>query len=325
MHRGLTSFSRIRGCVAASERTCLLKVSVVIPCYNCRAFIDRCVQSVLNQSYPIHEVVVVDDGSTDGSMDVLKRLPVKVVRHRRNLGLAQARNTGVIHSSGDVVAFTDADCVAHRDWVKNLVRNYSDDKVGGVGGRGIEANIRGVADLWRKTFAEQTWGDKRFELTDQHLYGLCFSFRRRALFEVGLFNPFFRTNAEDIDISRRMLQRGYRLIYDPEAIVYHFRRDSLTSLLKQQYRWRYFGSLGIHLPYFRRPKTEESLRKEKRALRVLRLLREYYGKSPKLFSITLLVWSVYLLASVKVRLDRKKIVEDWQRYLELMEQLFAVK
>ena len=293
---------------------------MVIPCYNCRAFINRCVQSVLNQSYPIHEVIVVDDGSTDGSMDALKRLPVKIVRHRRNLGLAQARNTGVIHSSGDVVAFTDADCVAHRDWVKNLVRNYSDEQVGGVGGRGIEVNIRSVADLWRKTFAEQTWGEQRFELTDQHLYGLCFSFRRKALLEVGLFNPFFRTNAEDIDISRRMLQRGYRLIYDPEAIVYHFRRDDLVSLLKQQYRWRYFGSLGIHLPYFRRPSVGSSARRDGKALRTLRLIREYYRKSPRLFSVTLLVWGVYLLASIKVRLDRKRIVESWRSCLRLLDQ-----
>lgn len=213
----------------------MLKVTVAIPCYNGSKYIGAAIESVLRQRYPANEVLVVDDGSTDESVKITKRYPVRLLQHNGNRGLASARNTAIEAATGDVIVFIDADAVANTDLLAILLSGYNAPEIGGVGGQGIEANIRSLADRWRRKHASQSHGDKPRDV--EFLFGLCMSFRVDALRKCGGFNPFFRTNGEDVDVSLRLRKAGYRLCYLPDAQVYHQRTDDEMSLKRTMAAW----------------------------------------------------------------------------------------
>ena len=208
---------------------------MAIPCYNGSVYVGTVIESVLRQNRPADEVLVVDDGSTDGSAEIIGRYPVRLLRHSGNRGLAVARNTAIEAATGDVILFIDADAVADADLVTVLLSGYDTPEVGGVGGQGVEANTYSLADRWRARHASQSHGDKPRDV--EFLYGLCMSFRLSVLREVGGFNPAFRTNAEDVDVSLRLRRAGYRLRYLPDARVYHQRTDDEASLKRAMAAW----------------------------------------------------------------------------------------
>jgi GT2 family glycosyltransferase len=212
-----------------------MKVTVAIPCYNGKAHVGRAIEAILDQSHPPDQILVIDDGSTDKSADIIRRYPVCLMRHDSNKGLATARNTAIAAASGDVLVFVDADAYAGSHLLESLLKGYGRPKVGGVGGQGIEASIHSIADRWRRAHASQSHGRRPKDV--DFLYGLCMSFRLDALREVGGFDPAFRTNAEDMDIGLRLSASGYRLHYEPEARVYHQRSDDETSLKRTMAAW----------------------------------------------------------------------------------------
>jgi O-antigen biosynthesis protein len=223
-----------------------MKVTVAIPCYNGARYVGHTIESLLAQSYSADEIVVIDDGSTDESAEIILCYPVRLVQHKQNKGLAEARNTAIAAATGDILAFIDVDAFADPEWLEILLSGYVDARVGGVGGQGIESNIYSRADRWRRAHASQSHGDQHKDV--EFLYGLCMSFRLEALRQVGGFNPLFRTNAEDMDIGLRLNAAGYRLRYLPEAKVYHQRTDDDVSLkhtiatwYTEAYRARYLN------------------------------------------------------------------------------------
>lgn len=210
-------------------------VTVGIPCYNGALYIGAVIESVLEQTRLADEIVVVDDGSTDDSAQIISKYPVKLIQHNTNLGVASARNTILNVARGDIIVFIDADAIAAPDLLSVLCQGYTSEVIGGVGGQGIEVNIRSLADRWRKRHASQSHGYKPKYVG--FLFGLCMSFRADLLREIGGFNPRFRTNGEDIDVSLRVVGRGYRLLYLPAAKVYHQRTDNVISLKRTMAAW----------------------------------------------------------------------------------------
>ena len=110
-------------------------MSVVICAYNSEQLIARAIQSVLAQTYPTdrYEVLVVDDGSSDGTVDIVRGYPVRLVRHATNRGLAAARSTGLDHVNGDIYVSFDDDCFVAPDWLLQLAAGYQQPNVAGVG------------------------------------------------------------------------------------------------------------------------------------------------------------------------------------------------
>ncbi len=212
-----------------------MKVTVAIPCYNGALHIGAAIESVLEQIRPADEVLVVDDGSTDGSIEVIRRYPVRLIQHDGNRGLAVARNSAVQEAEGDIIVFIDADAVADPAMVGVLLSGYDDPRIGGVGGQGVEANVHSLADRWRARHASQSHGNIAKDV--EFLFGLCMSFRLDALREIGGFDPAFRTNAEDVDVGLRLRKAGYRLRYLPDARVYHQRTDNEASLVRTMAAW----------------------------------------------------------------------------------------
>lgn len=211
------------------------QATVAIPCYNGAAYIGRTIESVLHQSQPATEVLVIDDGSTDNSRQIIAQYPVRLVAHEQNKGLATARNTAVSATTTNILIFVDVDAFADYHLVETLLSGYTGSQIAGVGGQGIESNINSLADRWRRTHASQGHGDKPKAV--DYLYGLCMSYHTAVLQQIGGFDPIYRTNAEDVDMGLRLRAAGYQLRYLPEAKVYHQRTDDQASLEHAMFNW----------------------------------------------------------------------------------------
>lgn len=221
------------------------KVSLYIPCYNAGKFIKKCLDSVINQSYAIDEIIIVDDGSTDKTIDILKNYPVRILTHRKNKGLAAARNTAFKEAKNEFVASLDADCIADIQWLQRLMECFVSDDIVGVGGMLKETNISNVADKWRSIHMAQHWGNEIIN-DPPFLYGNNTAFRKNCIEKVGFYREVLKTNYEDVDLSMRIYNNGFRLIYNPRSFVEHIRTDTMRSVMTNYWKRYYFYQKSLH-------------------------------------------------------------------------------
>lgn len=225
-------------------------VSVLVPCYNQARHIEGVIRAILRQTHPPDEIIVVDDASTDESARIIAELPVTLLRHERNLGPAAARNSALGASTGEIVLCIDADAYAQPDLIATLLRAYQDldpetfSSLAGIGGRGVEVCQENLADRWRVIHARQDFGNTYRENVP-FLFGLCASYRRNVLEEAGGFDASFPVNAgEDFELGYRLRRAGYKLHYEPRAIVNHNHADTEKSLKKNQSNWYYWSYIA---------------------------------------------------------------------------------
>lgn len=211
-------------------------ISLYIPCYNVEKTIAECIEAVIKQTYPVGEIIIVDDGSTDNTVSIAERYNVQIIQHKANLGLAASRNTGILNSKNEYIASLDADCIPHTDWLEKLIRNFSQANIAGIGGKLLEVKLDTLADRWRARHLIQNWGNKTIT-NPRQLFGNNTIFRKSCLLEIGLYNPIYKTNFEDYDISRRLMKNGYTLIYEPLAKVEHIRSDNIYSIMDTYTRY----------------------------------------------------------------------------------------
>ena len=216
------------------------KVTVYVPCLNAEETVGPCLASLISQRRKPDEIIVVDDGSTDRSVDVARRYGVRCARHETGMGLATTRNSGIQMATGDLVASLDADCCADPLWLDTLVRHIDGaPNLVGAAGRLYEREHDTIADRWRATHLPQHWG--RSPVTDPpYLHGANTVFRRQALIDAGLYPTALLTDGEDLAISIR-LARGRpkaALLYDPAALVMRLRRDDPASVIRAYWRNR---------------------------------------------------------------------------------------
>ena len=219
----------------------MANVSIYIPAYNASEFLARSVESILSQTLPPDEILVIDDGSKDSTAEITSRYSrVTLIRHEKNLGLAAARNTAFQLARNELVASIDADCVVDSAWLATLVSHMDDSKLAGVGGRLIEGVQCSVADRWRSAHMPQEWGLESIR-DPIFIFGANNLFRKSAVLEVGGYDESMRTNGEDADMCRRLRAQGWELAYDPAAKATHMRHDSVRSILDTYWRWLFFG------------------------------------------------------------------------------------
>ena len=131
------------------------RVSVYIPSYNGAKYLRKCLEGVLKQTYPINEIIVVDDGSSDNTAKVASGYPVRLIKHKHNRGIAAARNTAVQQAKGDFIASIDADCLPEPTWLRECMKNFLKNNTVAVGGKLVEISDRGIKYNWRATHLKQ--------------------------------------------------------------------------------------------------------------------------------------------------------------------------
>ncbi len=211
-------------------------VSVVVVCWNAAEVLGRCLDQLFAQDYGDYEIVVVDDGSKDATVAVAEeaatRGPLKLVRSPRNRGCPHARNLGIAHACGEIVAFIDADGFAAPDWLRLIVATFSTDPaIGGVAstvffaanplvinGAGGTVNRQGwAADLTMNQPYEQA------EIASEALYpmGCGMAVRRKAIESVGPFDDRMLNYYDDVDYGIRLWRAGFSVAVSPDAWIDH--------------------------------------------------------------------------------------------------------
>ncbi|MBZ0273341.1 glycosyltransferase, partial [bacterium] len=221
-----------------------MRICVGIPAYNAAPTVARVVEAVLGQTRAADEIIVIDDASTDGTGAEAAAAGARVLTHSRNLGLAAARNTIWRATEADVVVYFDADAVPYEDCIASLLRPFRKKRVGAVGGRGLEAAIVNSVQRWRARTTPQDHGTHAIDGAWM-VMGLCCAFRRDALEKVGGFDASFERAGEDVDISIRLAQAGFTLVYEPKAQVDHVPGGGLYAVTRQAFRHSYFASYAL--------------------------------------------------------------------------------
>jgi mycofactocin glycosyltransferase len=208
-------------------------VSVVVPALDAEATIGACVESLLALDYPedLLELVVVDNGSRDATCRIVAGYGRRVrLLHEPVRGPAAARNAGIHRSKGEVVAFTDSDCVVDPRWLRELVVALAEPEVGIAGGPIRALPPARPAEL----YGERIHDHRRSILVWRPPYVITMNWAspRAVLERVGFFDPQL-LRCEDVDLSYRIGSAGYRLVFAPAALVYHRNERSLAGLFRE--------------------------------------------------------------------------------------------
>jgi O-antigen biosynthesis protein len=210
------------------------RVSVVVCAYNAERTVDRCLASLAALNYPDYEVIVVNDGSRDRTIEIAGHYPFCQIISQPNMGLSVARNVGAEAATGEIVAYTDSDCVADPDWLAYLVAKMEASGLAVCGG----PNFPPPEDsLVPAAVAVAPGGPTHVLLGDdvaEHIAGCNMAFRRETLLRLGGFDPIFRTAGDDVDICWRFQDAGYAIGFSPAAVVWHFRRNTVRAYCNQQ-------------------------------------------------------------------------------------------
>jgi len=214
-------------------------ISIIIPMFNAEKNILPLIESLKTQSKHDFEVIIVDDGSTDCSREIVESkktivtFPVTLIS-QKNAGPATARNVGVEHAKGEIIIFLDSDCITPPNWIEEMIRPL----VGKVAGCNCGYQTKNHESLIARYIG--------FEIARRHerltknnidtIGSYSASFVKDIFQEAGGFNTDYRNaSGEDFDLSFNIHKLGFTLVFTDDTFVYHYHPDTLRKFLKQQF------------------------------------------------------------------------------------------
>jgi cellulose synthase/poly-beta-1,6-N-acetylglucosamine synthase-like glycosyltransferase len=222
-------------------------VSIIVPVYNNRSKIENCIKSLLKINYPKDrlEIIVVDNNSNDGTWDIIEKYEIRAVVEKTIQSSYAARNRGIKEASGEILAFTDSDCIADQNWIIEATECFKDKNVGCVAGR-IEGYQK--TNYIEKYLIKQkclSQGLTRFLPYAQTANAI---YRKDVLKKIGIFEESWISGG-DSDLTWRMLLRSnFKLKNCNKAIIYHVHRSNLKTFFKQRVTWG-FGEVLLYKKY----------------------------------------------------------------------------
>jgi glycosyltransferase involved in cell wall biosynthesis len=228
--------------VSRADISSLPRAAVIVAVYNARATLRACLESLVHLDYPseLLEIVCVNNASTDDSLAILTAYGEQLrILHEDVRGPAAARNRGLRHTTADVVAFTDADCIVDGCWLRNLLHPLRDAGVGVVGGRILSRPSRNPIER----FGERVHDHAHALRVCNPPYAITMNWASRAsvLESIGRFDERW-LRSSDVDCAYRMLAAGYRLVYEPTAVIYHHNERTPWGLFHEGYLHGFHGA-----------------------------------------------------------------------------------
>lgn len=209
-------------------------ISVIICTYNGSATLAACLESLENLNYPGYEVLLVDDGSTEDISRTAQAFPKVRYLRQPHAGLSAARNLGMEEARGELLAYTDDDCIVDEDWLNHAAAGFDDEAWVACGGPNIPPGPRNAVEA---VVAAAPGSPTHVMLNDaeaEHLPGCNLVIRKASLKAVGGFRTRYHTAGDDVDICWRLREAGGRLRFVPGAMVWHHRRRTYRAYLRQQ-------------------------------------------------------------------------------------------
>lgn len=226
--------------------------SIIIPVKNEAVLLPNCLQSLERLIWPKEklEVIISDGLSSDDTVFIAQKWGAKVVLNKLQT-VAPGRNIGFANSKGDLVAFSDGDCVMDENWLKNSLKYFEDKKVAGIGGLSLAPkNESAFGRAVRFFFLLGSFLSGSVYVSDskkpkevKSIAGCNAIYRKEALLKVMPTDETLLT-CDDVELNYQLIKKGYKILHVPDVIVWHFRRDNPKKLWKQIYRYA-IGRLQI--------------------------------------------------------------------------------
>lgn len=225
-----------------------MRVSIVIPTFNGASRIGRTLQAIRTQTFKGEvEVIVVNDGSRDATARVVAGFDGVKLLSQPNQGPAAARNHGTRVASGDILLFTDDDCVPQPDWIERMLEPFADPSVAGAKGAYLTRQKKLVARFVQAEYEDKFAKMARYPFID-FIDTYSAGFRREVLIRYGGYNTSFPTAcAEDVELSYRMRKDNLPMMFVATARVYHTHPERLIAYLRKKYKFAYWRVYAVAL------------------------------------------------------------------------------
>jgi len=209
-------------------------VSVIVPIYNAGKHIEMCMDALIASSYPSFEIIMVDDCSTDDSVETARHKGITVLRLSRQSGPAAARNFGALHARGEIILFIDSDVTVRPDTISLVVNNfrYNPDIAAVFGSYDDEPREENFISQYRNLFHH--FHHQHSDMEAFTFWAGCGAIRKKVFKKVGGFDQkmYTKPSIEDIELGYRIHKKGYRIILDKDLQVKHLKRWKFLSMLR---------------------------------------------------------------------------------------------
>jgi len=231
-----------------------MKISVIIPVFNAQVSIYSCLQCLLKQERMPDEILLVENGSTDRSVEIIEEfinknndIPIRLLREEKK-GPGNARNKGIREAKGDIIAFTDSDCMAEHRWIKNIEKAFNDhpglDAVGGVDEPlfpAVSVIEKLLSVVWLPKIEKMSYplSDKKEKLFESYFISTfnC-AYRKNIVDKINGFDGSFQKAGEDIDIYLRAIDEKAKILpWHPEIVICHQQRISFWAMIKKAFNY----------------------------------------------------------------------------------------
>lgn len=240
-----------------------MKISVLIATRNRPVLLSDCLNSITSNRFSSYEILVIDQSANNQTLRLLKKFKAQVpVRYIKinPLGKGKALNIGVHESEGEIITFTDDDCLVDSDWLRNIAREFEGQKKEiVVTGRVIptpKKNHGELAPSTKSSFKRRVFTKPKIlsDLFSEILYGNNMAFHRSVFQKIGFFDEDFGPgtlfkSCEDDDMGYRLLRNHVPIVYSPDVLVYHRSWRSAKQDRENRYNYGY-GKAGFYLRYF---------------------------------------------------------------------------
>ncbi len=313
-------------------------VSVLMVTYGALIWVERALRALVDHTPPVYELVIVDNGSTDGTRAYLRDsiAGAQVIESPQNLGFGMGNNLAAMHARGEFLCLLNSDAIVPADWLEPLLARFDDPRVGAVvplyvfpdgtlqeAGSVVEADGRVIALGVRGDSDDPAW---RFARTITYGSAACMLVRRSVFQALGGFDPVYGTAYyEDVDLAFRLAAMGLRVVIEPAVRVVHAQGASSPTLAdaaarrdanQLRFRTRWEPMLGHRPQMFGAPQAHRfyAARDVEAVDRILLLTRELPGVGDELFhtAVTLVAaldQGVVTIASLRDTADRAAVDE----------------
>lgn len=219
-----------------------LKISAVVPTYNSEKIIKECLDSLIAQTHPFDEIILVDNASTDKTREIIKNYPFKKILLEKNMERCVSRNTGWRAAQNELVAIIENDSVYDIHWVEKVLECFENGADAAVDRRGVYKP---------KTFISRM-NDEFFKvrlLKNKYKPYSAWAFKKGILEEMGGYDEGM-VGFEDRELGKRLIEKGYKIAYQPEAVSYH---AGEPATLKQELKRSWWFGVRGHKYYKKYP------------------------------------------------------------------------
>jgi len=219
-------------------------LSIYIPAFNAEKTIEKCVESILSQSIQPKEILVINDASTDNTLNILKKYKgIKIISNKINLGVSESMNIATNLLKSRYVAKIDADVELSSNWVEALMKKLIEKDITLIGGKMYEKYTSNPYNLWRSIRLKQNWGEKDIE-NPKFIFGCNNILDTKKIPNIKKYRTdleYFKTNGEDIEFSNFLKKNSLKIYYCSSALCYHLQNDNALSLSRRYWRYIHYG------------------------------------------------------------------------------------